>query len=79
MRAKTLLILSVAALLLCGCGGREKYGKVDTERTQEDLDYDQCDWEASRSVSAVPKDSDRQDRIEELVDKCMKAKGYRKK
>lgn len=76
MRTKPLIVLAAAAFLLCGCGGREKYTKADAELTQEERDYDECDWEASRSVGSTVKDGDR---IEELVDKCMRAKGYRKR
>jgi len=79
MRTKPLFVLAAAALLLCGCGGREKYTKADAELTQEERDYDECDWEASRSVGSTVKDGDRIERIEELVDKCMRAKGYRKR
>lgn len=79
MRTWFLLLLAAAALLLCGCGGREKYSKADAELTQEERDYDECDWEASRSVGSAVRDGDRTDRIEELVDKCMRAKGYRKR
>lgn len=79
MRTRFLLLLAAAALLLCSCGGREKYTKADAELTQEERDYDECDWEASRSVGSTVKDGDRIERIEELVDKCMRAKGYRKR
>lgn len=79
MRTWFLLLLVAAALLLCGCGGRDKYTKVDAELTQEERDYNECDWEASRSLGSAVKDGDRSERIEELVDKCMTAKGYRKK
>lgn len=78
MRTQLLLLLAAAALLLSGCGGREKYSKVDAELTQEERDYNECDWEASRSVGSAVKDGDRAERIEELVDKCMRAKGYQK-
>lgn len=78
MRPKNVLILA-AALLLWGCSGRDKYTKVDAELTQEERDYNECDWEASRSLGSAVKDGDRSERIEELVDKCMMAKGYRKK
>jgi len=79
MRAALLLLFAAAALLSAGCGGREKYAKVDAELSQEERDYDECDWEASRSVGSAVKDGDRAERIEELVDKCMRAKGYRKR
>lgn len=79
MRAALLLLFAVATVLTGGCGGREKYAKVDAELSQEERDYDECDWEASRSVGSTVKDGDRAERIEELVDKCMRARGYRKR
>ncbi len=67
----------VAALAVGGCGGKSKYTHPSKGPDQEDADRAECDWEASKATGNVANGSDRSDRIGELIDKCMKAKGYR--
>lgn len=82
MRIRTLTLAAVvlaAALAAGGCGGRAKYTHPYKDLAQEESDYSECDWEASKATGNVQKSGDRSERIDELIDKCMKAKGYRPK
>ena len=74
-----MLVLAALALTLAlgGCGGRSKYTHPVKDAAQEEADWAECDWEASKATGNVVKSGDRSDRIEELIAKCMKAKGYR--
>jgi len=69
----------VAALAVGGCGSKSQYTHPNKGSNQEEADRAECDWEASKATGNVADGSDRSDRIGELIDKCMKAKGYRPK
>ena len=74
---KILMMALALATLLAGCGGRTKYVNHDKAAAQEEQDYADCDWEASKSTAGLRDSSDREDRIKELIEKCMKSKGYK--
>jgi hypothetical protein len=73
LAAMTVLLVSLFA---CGCGGRTYYKNPNASSAQEEKDYRECDFEASKATGNLPDKSDRADRIKELVDKCMRAKSY---
>lgn len=72
-------VLALAlALVAGGCGGRSTYTHPVNDKVKEESDYSDCDWEASKATGNLQKNGDRSSRIEELIDKCMKARGYKK-
>lgn len=73
--ARMTLILALAAWL-AGCGGKPRYESPEKSQVQAGRDQAECDWEASKATGNVPSSGERQERIKELIDKCMKAKGY---
>lgn len=72
----TAWIMVLLSLATCGCGGRTYYKNPNASPSQESKDYSECDFEASKATGNLPNRSDREDRVKELVDKCMKARGY---
>jgi len=76
MKRTALFAALVLALAAAGCGGRSTYTHPMKDAGQEKADYADCDWEASKATGNLQKSGERSDRIEELIDKCMKAKGY---
>jgi len=77
MRKMMVLAVALAAFAAPGCGGKQKYVSHEKSQVQQDQDLADCDWEASRATGNVASSGERKDRIQELVDKCMKAKGYK--
>jgi hypothetical protein len=71
-----MLLLLAGALAVGGCGGRTYYKNPDATPAQEERDYRECDYEASRFTVALPEKETRTERLEELRDKCMRARGY---
>lgn len=66
-------------VLLGACGGpRQPFVHPERSASQEQQDYQQCLFEAQKATGNLVDDSDREDRIEEMVDSCMHAKGYSK-
>ena len=78
MRIVTLLLAALAAVSAFGCAAKPMYESPERSQAQMERDFSDCDWEAARATGNVAKGADRQTRIEELLDKCMKAKGYKK-
>jgi len=78
MRSVTLFVIALTAVLASGCSAKPMYESPERSQAQMERDFSDCDWEAARATGNVAKGSDRQARIEELLDKCMKAKGYKK-
>lgn len=76
---RALLAAVLAAAILAGCGGRPKFESPEKSSAQEERDYSECDWEASRATAGLADKGDRNDRVPELIEKCMWAKGYRLK
>jgi len=70
------LALAAAMALAAGCGGRPKFESPNRTASQEERDYSECVWEASRSTAGLADSDERNDRIRELVEKCMRARGY---
>lgn len=66
----------LAALLVAGCGGRRMYESPEKSRAQEERDYAECDWEASRATAGLADGGEMRDRVEALIEKCMRARGY---
>lgn len=73
---RMLLTAVVAAVLLAGCGGRVTYKNPNASAAQAEKDYRECDFEAAKATGNLADKGDREDRIKDLVDKCMRAKGY---
>jgi hypothetical protein len=72
------LLAAVAAVAVSGCSAKPMYESPERSQAQMERDFSDCDWEAARATGNVAKGADRQARIEELLDKCMKAKGYKR-
>ncbi|MBI4803773.1 MAG: hypothetical protein HY795_00895 [Desulfovibrio sp.] len=78
MRSVILLVFAFAVASVFGCSAKPMYESPERTQAQMERDFSDCDWEAARATGNVAKGGDRQARIEELLDKCMKAKGYKK-
>jgi len=75
MKRFFLLCLCLAPVL-GGCGGRTYYKSPNATPAQEEKDFRECDFESSKATGNLPDKDDRNDRVKELVDKCMRARGY---
>lgn len=75
MKCLSLVLLSVS-LFVFGCGGRTYYKSPTASSVQEEKDYNECDFEAAKATGNLPNKDDRTDRVKELQDKCMRARGY---
>lgn len=75
MRYTAMGVLCVA-LFVFGCGGRTYYKNPNAPSVQEEKDYSECNYEAARATGNLPDNGERRDRVEDLVHKCMKARGY---
>ncbi len=64
------------ALLLGGCGGKTVYTHPDFDKTQSEQDYHGCAFEAQKATGNLADDSSRKERVEEMIDSCMRSKGY---
>jgi hypothetical protein len=76
MRTLMLAVAACAALSASACGGTS-YVNSQKSPAQRDQDLADCDWEASRSTGNMAAKGERKDRVQELIEKCMKAKGYK--
>lgn len=70
------IVLAAVSLLLAGCGGRPRFESPDRTALQEERDYAECDWEASRATAGLADSGERDGRVRDLVVKCMRARGY---
>lgn len=69
--------LLLACLLAGGCGGKPRYERAGATSAQQEQDNADCAWEAAKATGNMP-DEGRSDRLQELLDACMRAKGYAK-
>jgi len=75
--ALALALSLVLAAVLTGCGaGREPFVHSERSPAEEQRDYQDCLFEAQKATGNLEDDGDREDRIEEMVESCMGAKGY---
>jgi len=72
----TAIGMLLLTLFACGCGGRTYYKNPNASDVQEEKDYNECDFEAAKATGNLADKDGRADRTKELVDKCMKARGY---
>ncbi|GFK95268.1 hypothetical protein NNJEOMEG_03127 [Fundidesulfovibrio magnetotacticus] len=66
----------LSALACASCGGRTVYQAPGADTAREERDYSECDWEASRAAAGLQDSSIHDKRLEDLRDKCMRARGY---
>lgn len=64
-----------ACLLIGGCGGSARYERPGQDEARAEQDQAECLWKAEQATGNLP-ESGRKERITQLVDACMKAKGY---
>jgi len=72
-------LLFAALLAVCvasGCGGKMYYESADKSKNETERDHMECEYEAEKATASVVDSSERRERIDSLVDKCMKLKGY---
>lgn len=73
---KVLLIALVMSLFAFGCGSKTYYSSADKSKNDTDRDHMECQYEAEKATAGVVDNDDRLERIDSLVDKCMRLKGY---
>ncbi|MFP5238230.1 MAG: hypothetical protein ACLGQW_00215 [Acidobacteriota bacterium] len=69
--------LLLACLSAGGCGGTPRYERSGATPAQQEQDNADCAWEAGKATGNMPS-KDREERLQELMDACMRAKGYSK-
>ncbi|WP_243439265.1 hypothetical protein [Fundidesulfovibrio soli] len=69
--------LILACLLAGGCGGAPRYERHGATPAQQEQDNADCAWEAAKATGNMP-GTGREERVQELMDACMRAKGYAK-
>lgn len=69
--------LLLACLMAGGCGGTPRYERSGATPAQQEQDNADCAWEAAKATGNMP-GSGREERLKELMDACMRAKGYAK-
>ncbi|MEF3697996.1 hypothetical protein [Desulfolutivibrio sp.] len=75
MNKKISLALS-AGLFLLGCGGKTYYESADKSKNETEREHMECEYEAEKATASVVDSDERRERIDSLVDKCMRLKGY---
>ncbi len=63
-------------LMLAACGGRTVYLHPERTAQDEEKDYYECSFEAQKSTGNLEDSGDREDRVKEMIDSCMRSKGY---
>lgn len=77
MKRCILILFSLLVLQLAACGGgRTVYTHPDRSANDEHRDYQECLFEAQKATGNLQDSGDREDRINEMVDSCMRSKGY---
>ena len=71
-----LLLAALTALPVCGCGGKTSYKNPEATPAQTQRDHSECDYEAAKATGNLPDTSERENRVKELFDKCLRARGY---
>lgn len=65
------------ALLLGGCGGKTPvYTHPELGKVQAEQDYHGCVFEAQKATGNLADDSSRKERVAEMIESCMRSKGY---
>uniref|UniRef100_A0A7C4EMR4 Uncharacterized protein n=1 Tax=Fundidesulfovibrio putealis TaxID=270496 RepID=A0A7C4EMR4_9BACT len=75
-RMAACLLLAALAAGLGGCGASARYESPGKSQNQMQQDQAECEWEASKATGNLANASDRKDRLAEMLDQCMRAKGY---
>lgn len=70
--------LLLGLLLLTPACGRHVYTSSSRSAEQEERDYNECAYEAEKATGNLSKKEDRSDRVENMIDLCMKSKGYKR-
>lgn len=77
MKRSAIVLFSLLVLSLSACGGgRAVYTHPDRSAGDEQQDYQECLFEAQKATGNLEDSGDREDRITEMVDSCMRSKGY---
>ncbi len=76
MKLPILCTAAFFSLFLFGCGAKTYYESADKSKNETDRDHMECEYEAEKATAPVVDSSERRERIDSLVDKCMKLKGY---
>lgn len=76
MRHARIFLFAITFVLLTACGGRTVYMNPERSPQDEEKDYYDCLYEAQKATGNLDDSGDREDRIEEMIDSCMRSKGY---
>lgn len=76
LRRISLFVALVATLGLCACGGRTVFIHPERTSAEEETDFFDCQFQAQSATGNLADSSEREDRIEEITESCMRAKGY---
>ena len=71
-----ILLLCLFVLLLQSCGKRRSARMKKYGAKQTDQDYNECLFEVQKATGNLEDSRLRDDRIKEMVDICMRSKGY---
>ncbi len=70
------LLAVLMSFFVIGCGGKTYYKSPDKSENETSKDHMECEYEAEKATAGVVDNEARLERIESMVDKCMKLKGY---
>ena len=70
------LLFLTASLFVSGCGGKTYYQNADKSENETGRDHMECEYEAEKATAGVVDGDERRERIDSLVDKCMRLRGY---
>lgn len=74
---KRIFLCCLLVLSLSGCGGRHIYVSPDRSPAQEEKDYYDCRFDAEKSTGNLSNKENRDDRVNTMIDSCMRARGYK--
>lgn len=66
----------LAMVFTSGCGGKTYYESADKSKNETEREHMECEYEAEKATASVVDSDERRERIDSLVDKCMRLKGY---
>lgn len=72
---RTFAVLILLALVCAACGAKPWVHAERTE-TQALRDQYECRYEAEKATGNLADNSDREERIESMIESCMRSKGY---